>query len=250
MIKTTTKLTLTTALTSIAAFTLAPNAAYAQIADGWAGEASLTGSQTTGNTETTDVGLALKLAKNGDVWSHKFKASADYGRVSGVNNKQRFVLGYQIDRNISERLYAYANADYFNDDFGAFEDGYFVGTGLGYDVIVPGPIGWKLEGGLGYRSQTPQSVLGIASETTNELAGRLGSDFDWTLNENVSLYNDSELIYSKSDTNVWNEFGMTATLSGRLAARASFRVDHHSDVPVGTEKTDTITRFGLVYTMD
>lgn len=246
MIKTTTR----TALLSAAAIALLPLTAHAQIADGWSGEASLTGSQTTGNTETTDVGLGLKLAKEGDVWRHKFNASADYGRAGGATNKQRFVLGYQIDRDITDRLYGYANADYFNDDFGAFEDGYFLGTGLGYEMILPDPISWNLEGGLGYRSQTAQSVAGVAAPTTNELAARLGSDFDWTLNESVSLYNDSELIYSESDTNIWNEFGLTATLTGRLAARASFRIDHHTDVPVGREKTDTITRFGLVYTMD
>lgn len=245
MIKTTTQ----TALITIAALAFFPLAANAQTANGWSGEASLTGSQTTGNTETTDVGLGLKLAKDGDVWRHKFNASADYGRAAGATNKQRFVLGYQIDRDISERLYAYANANYFNDDFGAFEDGYFLGTGLGYQLILPAPIGWDVEAGLGYRSQTAQSLAGIAAPTTNELAGRLGSDFKWTLNDNVSLYNDSELVYSESDTNIWNEFGLTATLTGRLAARASFRVDHHTDVPLGREKTDTITRFGLVYTM-
>lgn len=246
MIKTTTQ----TAFVTIAVLALIPLTAQAQVTDGWGGEASLTGSQTTGNTETTDVGLGLKLAKDGDVWRHKLNASADYGRAAGTTNKQRFQLGYQIDRDISDRLYAYANADYFNDDFGAFEDGYFIGTGLGYEAILPDPIGWRLEGGLGYRSQTPQSVAGVAADSANELALRLGSDFKWTLNDNVSLYNDSELIYSDSDTNIWNEFGLTATLTGRLAARASFRVDHHTDVPLGRENTDTITRFGLVYTME
>lgn len=237
-------------MTAVAALALLPFTVQAQTATGWAGEASLTGSQTTGNTDTTDVGLGLKLAKTGDVWRHKFNASADYGRAAGLTNKQRFVLGYQIDRDISDRLYAYAKANYFNDDFGAFEDGYFLGTGLGYELILPDPIGWNLEGGLGYRSQTPQALAGVAAPTTDELAASLGSDFKWTLNDNVSLYNDSELIYSKSDTNIWNELGLTATLTGRLAARASFRVDHHTDVPVGRENTDTITRFGLVYTME
>ena len=227
--------------------------AQAQMLEGWSGEASLTGSKTTGNTETTDLGLGLKLNKESDLWRHKFKALADFGRVSGVNNKQRFALGYQIDRDINERTYVYGNADYFNDDFGPFKQGYFVGTGVGYKAILPEPIGWNLEGGLGYRSQKTQNPVPPAllplSQTDNELALRAFSDFDWVLNDNVSAYNDTEIIYSKSDTYIWNEIGITATLAGNLAARASFRVDTHSDVPVGTEKTDTVTRFGIVYTM-
>lgn len=233
-------------LTLPLALVLAP-AAQAQITEGWAGEASLTGSKTTGNTETTDVGLGLNLAKSGDIWTHKFNASYDYGRNAGVDNKQRLALGYQIDRNLSERMYIFANGDYFQDDFGAFETGYFIGGGIGYKVILPEPIKWDLEAGAGYRSQKSQ---GPNSITENEPALSLGSDFAYQFNENVSLYNRTELLWSESDTYIWNDIGVTAQLMGNLAARASFRVDTHSDVPLGREKTDTITRVGVVYTLN
>jgi putative salt-induced outer membrane protein len=225
----------------------ATGTAQAQILDGWSGEASLTGSKTTGNTDTTDIGLGLKGQKEAGLWRHKFKALADQGKADGITNKKRYNLGYQIDRDFTDRLYGYANADYFSDDFGAFQEGYFAGGGLGYKVILPDPVSWNVEGGLGYRSQEEQGAFGV---TNNEIAGRAFSDFDFILNDNVSLYNDTELLYSESDTYIWNETGITATLAGNLAARASFRVDNHSNVPVGREKTDTITRFGIVYTMN
>ncbi len=234
---------------TLAATTLAfglASPAFAGIADGWTGEAGLTGSKTTGNTETTDVGLGLNLVKSDDVWRHKFNASVDYGKTSGVKDKQRFVLGYQIDRDINERLYAYGNADYFQDDFGAFESGYFVGAGLGYKLVLPDPFKWDVEAGLGFRNQKTQEIVPV---TTEELAGRLASNMDYVFNDNVSLYNNSELIYSSSDTYIWNETGITAQLMGNLAARASFRVDTHSDVPAGRKKTDTISRVGVVYTL-
>ncbi|MGB0906124.1 MAG: DUF481 domain-containing protein [Maricaulaceae bacterium] len=223
--------------------------AYAGVADGWAGEASLSGSRTTGNTKTEDLGLALNLAKTDGVWRNKFNAAVDYGKTGGSKDKQRLALGYQIDRDVNERLYVYANADYFQDDFGAFKQGHFIGTGLGYKAILPEPVGWNLEAGLGYRSQKSRPVAPALPMTENELALRARSDFDYKFNDNVSLYNDTELLYSKSDTYVWNETGITAQLMGNLAARASYRVDHHSDVPVGTKKTDTITRIGVVYTI-
>ena len=224
---------------------------------GWSGEASLSGAKTTGNTDTTDLGLGLKLQKEDGPWRHKFKALADRGEADDIQTKRSYNLAYQLDRDINERLYVYGNADYFGDDFGPFKQGYFLGTGLGYKAILPEPLSWNLEGGLGYRSQKSRIVdndiltnpLGLASDRENELAVRGFSDLDYVLNENVSLYNDTEIIYSKSDTYIWNEIGITATLAGNLAARASFRVDTHSDVPVGTEKTDTVTRFGIVYTM-
>lgn len=241
--------TKTLATTAAALALLAAAPAFAQD-NGWSGEASLAGSKTTGNTETTDIGLAFNIRKDGDVWRHTARGSADFGRVSGVNNKERFTLGYQLDRDINDRLYVFGNADWYKDDFGAFQTGYYLGTGLGYKVILPDPIQWDVEAGLGFRSQETQDTVLVPSVTEDELAFRGASKFKWALNENVSLYNNSEVLSASSDTYLWNETGITATLMGNLAARASFRLDHHTDVPMGTEKTDTITRFGVVYTIN
>lgn len=231
----------------------AVTASHAQFTDGFTGEAALNGSVTTGNTETTDVGFGLKLAKETDKWKHSVKASADYGRSDGNTNKSRYALGYQIDRDINDRLYGYANADYFSDDFGAFKQGYFLGTGLGYQILPDAPLTWNLEAGGGYRSQKARLALnnptGLPSNTENELAGRIFSDVDYVFNDSVSAYNDTEMLYSASDTFFTNEVGVTSQLFDSFALRASFRVEHHTDVPVGTEKTDTISRIGIVYTM-
>jgi putative salt-induced outer membrane protein len=231
---------------TVAALTLSATTAQAQIFDGFSGEAALTGAKTTGNTDTTDVGFALKLQKTGEVWTHKLKGSADYGEADDVKNKQRFAFGYQIDRELNDRTYIFGTADYFNDDFGSYSDGYYLGTGIGYKAIVTDAVTWNVEGGAGYRSQTQQGVAGL---TESELAIRGFSDFDWVLNDNVSFYNDTEVTYASSDTYIWNETGLTSQIAGNLAARVSFRIDHHTDVPVGVEKTDTITRVGIVYTM-
>lgn len=227
--------------------TLIAGNAHSQIWSGWAGEASLTGSKTTGNTDTTDIGFGLKLAKTGENWTHKFKAAADFGEASDVTNKQRYNLGYQIDRQLNDRMYVFGAADYFSDDFGAFQEGYYLGSGVGYKAIVTDPLTWNVEGGLGFRSQQEQGSLGIRQE---ELGARAFSDFDWVLNDNVSVYNDTEVTYASSDTYIWNEVGLTAEIAGNLAARISYRVDHHTDAPDGVKKTDTITRVGIVYTMD
>ncbi len=245
------------------------SATFAQDGDdkGWAGEASLAGGKTGGNTDTEDLSLGLKLAKAGDNWNHKFDALADYGNVDGDRNKERFALGYQIDRNLNERTYIYGNADWYSDKFGAYRNGYFVGAGVGYKVIVPDPVGWNVEAGVGYRSQLEQDYANpnfdpllavdpvtnpaiIDGDRVNEVAVRGFSDFDYALNENVSLYNDTEILWGESDTYIWNEIGLSAQLMGDLAARVSYRLDHHTDPTPGKKKTDTALRFGVVYTMN
>jgi putative salt-induced outer membrane protein len=242
-------------LTTAVASLISVNAMASGFSEGWGGEASLSGSTTSGNTSTTDIGLALHLTKEQGQWEHKFDTTYDLGRAEGIDNKNRAYLGYQLNRQISERLYGYGNANYFTDDFGAFKNGSFVGGGLGYKAIVGEPVQWDLEGGAGYRSQKSREVgidnlaTAIPAMTVNEFALRGASEFDYQFSEAVSLYNDSEVIWSDSDTYLWNDIGITANLAGNLAARFSFRVDHHTDVAVGVKKTDTITRAALVYTL-
>ena len=236
-------------LTTTACLLIAPSAFAGNFSDGWGGEASLSGSTTSGNTDTTDVGLALHLNKTHGNWKHNFDTTYDLGKANGVDNKNRWYIGYKLDRKINDDLYAYANANYFTDDFGPFKQGSFLGGGLGYQVLNPEPINWAVEAGVGYRSQKSRESGITLSFKQNDFALRGGSKFDYNFNDAVSLFNNSEVIWSESDTYLWSETGITATLAGNLAARFSFRVDHHSDVPLGVEKTDTITRGSLVYTL-
>lgn len=230
-----------------------PLTAQAEEEQGWLGEFALNGSSTTGNNETTDVGFAMKLSNRGSDWRHNARASADYGRSQGDTNKRRYRLGYKIGRDLAPRVYGFLNADYFSDDFGAFKNGRYFGGGVGYSVLVDGPTLWRLEGGAGHREQksrlsapTPE---GEVSLTEDFITARLFSDFEHAFNENVRFTNDTELFYSDIDTYFINDTAVTSKLFESLAIRASFRVETHSDVPEGREKTDTISRIGVVYTM-
>ena len=100
----------TKTLVALLATTALGFATTANAQDGWSGEASVAGSKTTGNTETTDLGIALNVQKESDLWRHTVRGSADFARVSGVNNKERFTLGYQLDRDITDRLYVFGTA--------------------------------------------------------------------------------------------------------------------------------------------
>jgi len=216
---------------------------------GWSGEASLSGSKTTGNTDTTDIGGALHLEKAGTVWKHKFDTTYDLGSSSGVDNKNRWTVGYQLDRQLNDRLYVYGNANYFTDDFGPFKNGTFIGAGLGFEVLQSDAAKWAVETGAGYRSQKTRTVGNIFPTRQNEFAVRGGSRFSYQFNESVSFFNNSEVIWSDSDTYLWNDAGITAQVAGNLSTRFNFRVDYHSDVPTGIKNTDTITRIALVYTI-
>lgn len=244
-------------LTPLAALAIIafPASASAQITEGWTGSAGVSGSTTSGNTETTDVGIGIDLTKTTGDWRNKFDVTYDLGSADGEDTKNRLFLGYQLDRDLSDRLYVYGNANYFKDDFGAYDNGYFAGAGLGYQVLKADPNFWRLEAGLGYRVQETRAtgIFGTAgfvdSVSDDEIALRAGSEFKYALNDAVSFYNNSEVISGSSNTYLWNDAGIEAQLAGNFSARFGVRVDHNTEVPAGREKTDTITRGALVYTI-
>jgi len=68
----------------------------------------------------------------------------------------------------------------------------------------------KIDKGFESQGPTPPALLPL-SVTDNEVALRGFSDFDYKFNDNVAFYNDTEIIWSSSDTYIWNEVGITAS---------------------------------------
>ncbi len=227
--------------------------AQAEEETGWAGEVGLNGARTTGNNDTANIGFSFKLKNRGSDWRHNLAGAADYGSNQGKTNKRRYRLSYKIGRDLAARVYGFANADYYSEDFGAFKHGYYIGGGAGYSVLVDGPTQWRLEAGAGFRSQKarlkPNDPSGLSSRLEEFASARLFSDFEHKFNEGVTLTNDTELFYSDIDTFFINEIGVNSRMFGDLALRASFRVEAHTDVPDGREEVDTISRIGIVYKM-
>lgn len=220
--------------------------AMAQDDDGWSGEASASAAVTTGNTETTDVGLGIALANTQDIWEHQLNLTFDYGEASNNETKNRTFAGYQVNRDFTDTLYGYGNASWLHDEFGAFEDDAFIGLGLGATLIDnENPTKWTIDGGPGYR------MLKASNGTeNNEFAVRGGSRFSYAFNDAVTLSNNTEVLWSDADTYIWNDVNITAKLAGALSARFGVRVDYHTDPALGLEQTDTITRGALVYSIN
>ncbi len=130
------------------AMTLAlPGHAQDEANNGWSGEGSLSAGVTTGNTETTDLGLGVDVARAMDVWTIGLQANADYGETDGAETKNRIFLGTNLDRQINDRLFGFGQLSYERDEFSGFESRAFIGGGLGYEVLNGEATQWTVRGG-------------------------------------------------------------------------------------------------------
>src|SRR5689334_7799109 len=101
----------------------------------WTGEGAFSAGYTTGNTQTTDGGLAVKVKHVGGLWTQQGEFSADYGETDNVESKNRMFAAGQVDRTFSPKLSTYARTTWERDELSGFDNRYFVGFGLGYKAV-------------------------------------------------------------------------------------------------------------------
>jgi putative salt-induced outer membrane protein len=238
----------------VAAFGLA-FAGMATAADksGWSGEGAISLGFTTGNTETKDAGVGVKLSRTDGAWKNSAQLVADYSEQEDVETKNRLFGAYQLDRQINDRLFAYGRGTYEKDEFSGFDNRIFAGVGLGYEVIQGDTTSWTVQGGPGWRRDELRAIPAgpgrpaVRATTEDSFAVGAGSRFKHKFNDAVAFTNDTDLTWADAGTQVFNTAALTARLSDRLSGRVSFDVRYDTDAPFGREDTDTATRVSLVY---
>lgn len=228
------------------------NAHADEVDSSWTGEGSLSAGETSGNTDTRDIGLGLKLAKQSGLWVFGGEASADYGEIDGVESKNRIFAGLNVDRQINDRLFGFGKITHERDEFTGFDSRSFVGAGLGYHVLTGDATTWTVRGGPGlkYDEVKPIIVAGqptIPAETLSSFSVFAGSEFAHAFNDSVSLSNSTGVVYAEESTQISNTIAVTSKFSNALSGRASYEIRHDTNPPIGFEETDTATRLSLVY---
>ncbi|WP_300395811.1 DUF481 domain-containing protein [Henriciella sp.] len=224
--------------------------------DGWSGEGSFSAGYTTGNTETTDLGLALKIDREAGLWTFGVEAAADYGETDSVETRNRWYTAGEIERQLGDRLFGFGRTSYEKDEFSGFDSRFFIGGGLGWKMIDGPETQWSLRGGPGLKidevqettvlvNEVPQTTP-ASTETSFSIVG--ASEYSHQFNEAVGISNETKILYAQESTQIGNIAALTASLTDTLSARFSFEVRHDTNPPPGFEATDTVTRASVVYT--
>lgn len=220
---------------------------------GLSGEISLGGAARTGDVDSSDLGAAVKLKNESELWRNIFAINYDWGSANSAVTKNRLATSYELARLLDDRVYGFGRAAYEDDAFSGYEHRSLLGGGLGYDVLRHENRTWSLQGGPAYRvdevepSFDPLGSLVSPGETQTSAALNLGSRFEAHLNDVVTVSNDTDVTSSEDTSTVLSSSALTTTLMGKIAARFSVDVTYDTSAPIGTEDTDTVTRAALVY---
>ena len=224
--------------------------------EGWSGEGALSAGMTSGNTDTSDIGLSFDVDHVEKRWDLGFQGQVDYGRQDGEETRNRVFLGTNADYDITERVFSFARASYEVDQFTGFDSRSFVGGGLGYRVFQNEQVNWVVRGGPGVKVDEVKRVITtddmgaaliIPAETVTSFGAVGKSKFEWNLNDKVTFSNITDVLYAEESTQISNGLALTAQINGSLSARFGFDTRYDTNPPEGFESTDTATKIGVVY---
>lgn len=224
--------------------------------ENWAGEGELGGFRNTGNSNNVGLSGGIKLAKDAVKWRLKFRARADFQRSNGVTSREQYAAALEPEYKIDDRLFFYGLAQYDRDQFQGFSSRYTVSGGIGYSVIKEKSIKLDVKAGPAWRL-TEFTDGGSDSS----LAGLVGLDLGWQIARNLkftqgagaTLASDAQsltsanVIFSSGTNTLTATTGLDAKINGKLTARFSYAIEHETNPPDGSEKTDTLSRATLVY---
>ena len=229
-------------------------------ATGTTGSVDLSFANATGNTENLTLILGGKLEVDRGPVEHAFQTGARYAESAprGTDDRQQtqeaVFASYQLDADLSDRLFAFGRVRYDYDAFSGFDHRVFTGAGLGYRFAETEAVNWTVSGGPGVRwtrlaapDVPPDAPDPDFEREQTEFSTYASSDLDWDVTETVSFEQDARVTYTDTSTTLEAEAALKSKLTENLSARFSYRVQHETDPPEGRQPTDTLMTAGLAY---
>lgn len=208
---------------------------------GWSGSFGLGFVATSGNTDTADLTMAGRMQYGAGVWNHTIGFGAEFSEDNGVRNKEEVFASYDVNRLLDERFYIFGLGSLSYDSFGTNKWDAFIGGGPGYRVIARQDVVWRIQAGPGLRYVRDQ-----AGEDSTDIAAVASSRFFRSLSDTMTLTNDTDVLWSETDTRIRNDLGVNFRMTDRLSTRVSYRTDWNSDPLPGLRKTDNRLGVSLV----
>lgn len=208
----------------------------------WSGNATLGYIATSGNTESSSLNTGFEIGYTAGQWFHRIKGSAINSSQDEVTIAEAYQGGWKTEYRFTENNYAFGRVDWRKDRFSGYEHQVSETIGYGRRLLDSERHTLNAEIGVGARQQETQ--LGVEED---DPIVRAGFDYTWNLSETSEFRQELAVESGGDNTFIQSVTALAATLIGDLAVVASYTIRNNSEVPVGTEETDTFTALSLEY---
>ncbi|VAW33836.1 hypothetical protein MNBD_GAMMA01-2088 [hydrothermal vent metagenome] len=209
----------------------------------WSGSGYLGLTTTSGNSDTESITAGLKLKHETDKWISDLGLDILRASADGTDTAERFIISSKTGYKIDDNDYIFYGSRYENDNFTGFDYTITTGVGWGHKFVDTDTSRIITEIGLGYKIE----ALDI-DRSENSGAAIIGKlDYMRQLTDTMTFENITLLEATSDNTFIQNDAGFSFKVNDKFAVKLSHQLRHNTDVPVGTENTDTLFAVNLVY---
>jgi putative salt-induced outer membrane protein len=212
----------------------------------WVGSLGLSWVATSGNSDTSSIGLDFNLEKKADPWGLVFVARGNKADDSGTTTAENYLIGARAVRKLSAKWEAFGGLQWSKDPFTGFDSQTVASLGATYIAIEGERNKLAFDGGLAYTWEdqvNPDAKI-------DYLGGLFGLTWEWQLGANSKLV--ERLVYYPNfdDSNDWRVTSFTAIeadINSWMALRFGYDIRHRNQ-PIGdADKTDTTSTASVVF---
>jgi len=197
---------------------------------------------TSGNTETSSLNTGVEATYTVNRWQHEATASAINASENKVTTAEAYEAGWKTGWDITDRDFVFGRLNWRKDRFAGIDTQFSQTVGYGRRIIDTDAH--KLNGEVGAGARQSKDQLGV-SDSESIVTGAL--NYKWKFSDTAEFGQDLRVEIGNNNTFSESVTSITATLIGAFRLVATFTIRNNSDVPVGTETTDTRTAIALEY---
>ncbi|MCF2904377.1 DUF481 domain-containing protein [Octadecabacter sp. CECT 8868] len=209
---------------------------------GFEGSMSLQGSATSGNTDSSSIGIGADFGYYDGTNGYTAQLSYLFSENEGTTDEDSLLYDLEYTRDLGTSYYGFATLQGSVESIPFDTSDNFLGFGVGYRIYDTDQTYWAVQGGVGYRVADLTSA-----DDLDEGAITIGSAYSNQLNETLALTMDTDIISSDSDTVVYNDLGLNVAMTEVLALRTSLVTEYHTEPDAGLASTDNTYGVSLVY---
>ena len=208
------------------------------VRQGLSGSAALGYSGKTGNNESQDFTLALRLRHGVGNFEQTIGAVLDYTETDNTSDKKDMFAIYDANYYFNDRFYGFVLgriqvdglADEATDPAGSVKRDGFLGFGPGYRIVNTTDMTWRVQAGVGI------SYLEFGDDrSVTEAAAIASSRFYYKINDNVFLTNDTDVINSDEALRANNDFGVNFKVTDTMSTRVSYLTEYNESRDIRTD---------------
>jgi putative salt-induced outer membrane protein len=226
----------------------APCAALTETDGQWHGSASIGGSASSGNTNTSALNLQADASKSSEVDEITLQAALNHAtdKTDGVRTRSAELLRGRgrYDFNLSQELFAFGGAEAETNRPGGIDRRLGVNGGAGWRLRNDDQVSWNLFGGLGYtdarftdgsRRHGPELVLGQESEHKLSAVS--------SFKQRLAFYPGSREVGQRLSFDA----SLATAITGGWTFNSTLALRWASKVAPGLSRSDRLLSFGFGY---